>query len=238
MTPEGQRLFEAMKPSRGIGADDPLSKTSTNIHIGRRRSIPPALGNDPINWCDPLGLIRNLVFTGAGARMQVHPPMQGLMLQRFEWTWDNREIWLDGRKLPNAEDYLPRWNGYSVGRWEGDTLVVETTGFDARQWVDHFGYPMSENAKLEERWRRINASTLEINMTLTDPAIYRTPWKSDPNRYLLIEPNKDDPWASSLVEDKCVPSDERAFVEAAVKPAAGVGVTPSQPPGAGGPPSR
>lgn len=226
MTPEGKKRFEANKPSRGIDADKPLARTATNIDIGRRRSIPPGLGNDPIRHCNPLGLIRALVFTGAGARMEVDP-LKDKIVQRFEWTWDNREIWTDGRKIPNVDEYLPRWMGYSVGHWEGDTLVVETTGFDERQWVDHFGYPMSSGAKLEERWRRINYSTLEINMTLTDPATYKTPYKSDPNRYLLIEAKPGgDPWEAALVEDKCVPDDEELFNEKAVKPAAGIGAAP------------
>ena len=226
MTPEGKKRFEANKPSRGIDADNPLARTATNIDIGRRRSIPPALGNDPIGQCNPLGLIRALLFSGGGARMEVGA-MKDKIIQLFEWTWDHREIWTDGRKIPQVDDYLPRWMGYSVGHWDGDTLVVETTGFDERQWVDHFGYPMSSGAKLEERWRRINYSTLEINMTLTDPATYRTPYKSDPNRYLLIEPKPGgDPWEAALVEDKCVPLDEDEFNERAVKPAAGIGVPP------------
>lgn len=224
MTPEGKRRFEANKPSRGIDADNPLAKTATNVDIGRRRSIPPGLNNDDTRHCNPNGLMRNLIFSGAGARMEVDP-MKAKIIQRFEWTWDNREIWLDGRKIPDVDAYLPRWNGYSVGHWEGDTLVVETTGFDERQWIDHFGYPISAGAKLEERWRRINHSTLEINMTLTDPAIYKTPYKSDPNRYVLIEGKPgDDPWDAALVEDKCVPLDEEAFNEKAVNPAAGLGV--------------
>src|ERR1044072_6977156 len=96
MTPEGKKRFEANKPSRGIDADLPLARTATNIDIGRRRSIPPALGNDPIGQCNPLGLIRALVFTGAGARMEVDP-LKDKIVQRFEWTWDNREIWTDGQ---------------------------------------------------------------------------------------------------------------------------------------------
>ena len=68
--------------------------------------------------------------------------------------WDNREIGTDGRALPKVEDYLPRFNGYSAGKWEGDTLVVTTVGLDDRQWVDAFGYPVSEKAVLEERYSR------------------------------------------------------------------------------------
>ena len=81
----------------------------------------------------------------------VHSRANDRIIQKFEWTWDNRDIWMDGRPIPDVGDYLPRHNGYSVGRWEGDTLVVSSTGFDDRQRLDQYGYPISEEAVLEER---------------------------------------------------------------------------------------
>ena len=83
--------------------------------------------------------------------------------------------WTDD-KLPKVEDYLPRFNGYSVGQWEGDTLVVTTNGFDDRQWLDQYGFPVSEKAVLEERWDRPSPNRLRVKMTLTDPVIYTRPW--------------------------------------------------------------
>jgi hypothetical protein len=132
------------------------------------------------------------------------------LIQNFEWTWDHREIWLDGRPIPKVEEYLPRWDGYSVGKWEGDTLVVTTVGLDDRQWVDHFGYPISDKARLEERWRRTAHNVLELNMMLTDPGIYAQAWKSDTDTFRLAT-NTDlaagTGWAG-MVEDRCVPMDE------------------------------
>ena len=70
------------------------------------------------------------------------------IIQRFEWTWENREIWMDGRKLPNVDDYLPRYNGYSVGKWEGDTLVIDSSNYK----------PGSFMAELNSRFRMPIAS--------------------------------------------------------------------------------
>jgi hypothetical protein len=132
------------------------------------------------------------------------------MLQLFEWTWDHREVWSDGRPIAKAEEYLPRFNGYSVGKWQGDTFVVDTNGFDDRQWIDHFGYPISDQARLQERWTRTAYNILELRMTLTDPGTYTQPWESEPVTFQLI--TKDNlaagvGWAS-LAEDRCVPLEE------------------------------
>ena len=134
------------------------------------------------------------------------------IIQRFEWTWDNREIWMDGRKLPNVDDYLPRYNGYSTSKWEGDTLVVTSTGFDDRQWVDQYGYPMSDKAVLEERYQRLSPNRLQVKITLTDPATYTKPWVGDAKIWALIpkEAMSIGGW-SGLLEDRCIPTDESAF---------------------------
>lgn len=218
-TPEGQKRFEANKPSYGIPVDQPEARTRTDVHIGRRRAVPPALGNDPVGRCNPLGLPRLILYSPS--------PFENIQLpnrfiQRFEWTWDHREVWMDGRPLPNVDDYLPRWNGYSVGRWEGDTLVIETVGLDDRQWIDHYGYPVSTQGRLIERWRRVNYSNMEVRMTLIDPLLYTAPYDSDVSRYRLVENEVSPTVWNALVEDKCVPFDNDPFYEEAVKPAAGL----------------
>jgi hypothetical protein len=135
-----------------------------------------------------------------------------LIIQRFEWTWDNREIWIDGRPLPKVDDYLPRYNGYSVGKWEGDTLVVTTVGLDDRQWVDQFGYPISDQAVLVERYTRPSPNRLRVDMTLTDPVTYTKPWHASPKIWALIpkEAMSIGGW-SGILEDRCIPSDEALF---------------------------
>ena len=220
-TRAGQVKFNANSPSYGRLLGSPEAAAS-DAHIGRRRAVPPALGNDPVGDCNPLGLMRLLLYSPSPIEII---QTQDKMLQVFEWSWDLREIWTDGRDLPEnvADEYLPRFNGYSVGNWEGDTFVVETVGFDDRQWVDHFGYPISPDARLEERWIRVAADRIEMTMTLTDPAIYTTPWESDT---VTFTPYPEERltfggW-TALVADRCVPEDEIFFNTTARDPAGGI----------------
>jgi hypothetical protein len=126
------------------------------------------------------------------------------MLQFFEYRHDWREVWMDGRTLPPPNDVDPRWNGYSVGRWQEDTFVVESVGFDARSWLDKFGYPHSEEMRVEERYRRIDADTLELVVTITDPVMYAKPFTSDRKLYRLNRARAKR-WDEQIY---CVPSEE------------------------------
>jgi hypothetical protein len=85
-----------------------------------------------------------------------------------------RQIFLDGRSLP--VDPNPTWVGYSVGRWEGDTLIVESSGFNERTWLDFAGHPHSEALRITERWRRRTVGRLEIEKTYEDRVHYARPW--------------------------------------------------------------
>lgn len=86
-----------------------------------------------------------------------------------------RQIFLDGRALES--DPNPSWMGYSVGRWEGDTLVVESNGFNDRTWLDN-AHPHTEAMRITERYRRPDFGHLEVDVTLHDPALYATPWRA------------------------------------------------------------
>ena len=85
-----------------------------------------------------------------------------------------RQVHLDGRDF--AEDLNPSWLGWSKGRWEGDTLVVETRGLNGKQWLDHAGLPTSDKLTVIEKFRRPDAGNLEIEYTITDPTYYTRPW--------------------------------------------------------------
>ncbi len=212
-TPEGERRFQLNKPSRGIELGSADAQKRTDLDVGMRRAVLPAFGNDPEMRCEPLGLARLIAFSGGGATMEMtHTTSNDRILQRFEWTWDHREIWLDGRQLPKVDDYLPRFNGYSAARWEGDTLVVRTNGFDERQWIDQYGYPISDQAVLEERWERPTPNRLRVKMTLIDPLLYTKPWESSLKVWALVPKDKMAVagW-SGILEDRCVPSDEAHF---------------------------
>jgi hypothetical protein len=85
-----------------------------------------------------------------------------------------RQIFIDGRPFP--DDPTPAWNGYSVGHWDSDTLVVETRGFRDNLWIDTWGSPMSDAAKMTEKIRRPSFGTLEIELTIDDPKVYTKPF--------------------------------------------------------------
>ena len=86
-----------------------------------------------------------------------------------------RDLWTDGRKLPGPEA-KPRWYGYATAHWDGDTLVVESSGYDERSWIDPYGSIHSDQMRIEERYRRLDHDNLEFSMTLTDPKAYTGAW--------------------------------------------------------------
>lgn len=178
-TPEGQAAFDKNIPSYGREKDSADAKAHPEEHIGRRRAQPPALGNDLYGQCDAQGIPRALLYPDP---VEFHQ-LGDRVLQHFEWHYELRTIWTDGRKLPALPVDLPRWWGYAVGRWDGDTFVVESTGYEERTCVDYFGYPHSDEMRLEERYRRTSYDTLELNMTVTDPKYYAKPWKSQTKRF-------------------------------------------------------
>jgi hypothetical protein len=164
------------------------------------------------------------------SRALIYPdPLEFIVLpdrlyQHFEWGYGLRTIWTDGRQ-PLMDPDLPRWWGYSTGRWDGDAFVVTTTGVDERTWVDHFGYPHSVDMVLEERYRRTAYDVLELNMTVTDPKIYTAPWKSETKKFRRIEKGtiKSIEGWSGLLEDLCAPADEvEQFNKRVRDPAGGV----------------
>jgi hypothetical protein len=97
----------------------------------------------------------------------------GLLLVIHE-NAPTRQIFLDGRTLP--KDPNPSWMGYSVGHWEGDTLVVDTAGFNDRTWLDLAGHPHTEALHVTERFRRVDFGRVQLQMTFDDPNAYEKSW--------------------------------------------------------------
>jgi hypothetical protein len=157
--------------------------------------------NDPLSHCAPVGPVR--LHTFPGMRKVAQTP--GLLILMNELGTNYRQIFTDGRPLP--EDPNPSWNGYSIGKWEGDTLVVHTIGFRDGIWLDATGNPMTDSAKITERFRRINFGQLEIEITVDDPKAYTRPWivklkqvirlDTDLLDYECVENEKDVPHLSS-----------------------------------------
>ena len=109
----------------------------------------------------------------------------GLVLIIYEANDGLRQIFTDGRPLPKAEDVEPWWFGYSTGKWDGDTLVVESTGFRDMMWLDEEGTPVTTAARITERFRRLNYGTLEIEITVNDPKTFTKPFTVKLNQRLM-----------------------------------------------------
>ena len=153
--------------------------------------------------CDPKGYPRLHTYN-YGFEFVMLPDR---VIQFFELTHTWRTIWTDGRKLPASPPQL-HWMGWNVGRWEGDTFVIESTGYDDRSWLSDTtpdgGWPHSDEMRVVERWRRVNYGTLEAQITVIDPKTYTKPWVT-PRATISLVPG------AELWEDFCVPSDYNAF---------------------------
>lgn len=97
----------------------------------------------------------------------------GVMVMLFEVGTTFRQIFTDGRE--QLVDPSPAWNGYSVGHWEGDTLVVDTAGFNDLSWLDARGHGHSGQMRVEERFHRRDYGHLEVSVTITDPLVFTEP---------------------------------------------------------------
>lgn len=196
MTPEGLAKMKANHPALGP------------------RAIVPAKANDPLGDANPPGLLRTLVY-GVDRISFVQLPDQ--VLNVFEWTNHWRQIWTDGRKMP--ENIGPFWYGYSVGRWEGDTFVVETAGLDSREWLDGWGNPFSDDLRIEERWHRLDRDNLELTVKFDDPKTYTKSFVSD-KKIFKLQP-KGTP-GGEMLEIIFAPMDENSFNDNIRNPAGGV----------------
>jgi hypothetical protein len=167
MTPEGEEALKKNVPTR---PRSPLQKKVED----------PSQSNDPSLTCNPKGFPQIVVDTAHDHHEVIQQP--GRIIQWWQEERVPREIWMDGRPLPSGDNLAnlgPSWYGMSVGEWEGNTLVVETVGLEPTAWVDIYGYPKSEDARVIERYTRVNATTMEVELTLIDPKYYKAPWKSD-----------------------------------------------------------
>jgi hypothetical protein len=118
--------------------------------------------------CLPLGP-RHITMAGRRSKVIHTPTLITILFEDLAY----RQIHLDGRNLP--ADPNPSFMGYSVGRWEGETLVVETIGFNDRTWLDMGGHPHTERLKVVERFRRFNFGRIDREVTLIDPDLYKDP---------------------------------------------------------------
>ena len=163
--------------------------------------------DNPDAHCLPMGFMQ--FHTHPEPRKIVQTPT--FMAIIYEANSGLRQIFMDGRSLP-PKDAEPWWYGYSVGKWEGDTLVVETSGFLDGIWLDVQGSPLTEQGKVTERFRRPNFGTLEIDITVDDPKAYTKPWTVRVSQRLMPD--------NELIEFICEDRDATHYVGAATTPEA------------------
>ena len=130
--------------------------------------------DDPYAFCLPLGVPR-INFRSEFKIVQT--PLLTLFLYETYVGMMFRQVFTDGRPLPKAIDSEPTWLGYSVGRWDGDTFVVETTGLRDRGWLStREAYAHSDALHVTERFRRRDFGHMELTVTIDDPKAFVKPW--------------------------------------------------------------
>jgi hypothetical protein len=160
--------------------------------------------------CEPSGPPQVLILPNPWEIVQI--PGRVFMFFEEQHIW--RTVWADGRELPKDPD--PSWLGYSVGHWDGDTFVVDTIGFNDKEWVDLYGNPRTEQTHLVEKYRRLNHDTLEQQITIIDPKAYTRPWVSPPKLHKLEPGWEISEWFCTQEENKAY--DQVVRVPAGVAP--------------------
>jgi hypothetical protein len=138
--------------------------------------------DNPDAHCLPIGLMQ--LHTHPEPRKIIQSP--GLIVILYEANAGVRQIFIDGRPLPGTKAE-PWWYGYSIGKWNGDTLVVESSGFRDDVWLDVEGSPLTESGKMTERFRRLNYGNMEIEVTVDDPKAYTKPWTATVHHRVMLD---------------------------------------------------
>src|SRR5215471_8915077 len=136
---------------------------------------------DPHVHCLPSNTPR--IWTLPHRQKIIQTPRVLVVLNEFSASY--RQIYTDGRALP--VDPQPSWNGYSIGRWQGQTLVVETIGLSKNVWLDISGSPISEDARVTERLRRPDFGHLDVEITVDDPKTYTKTWTATVHEFLQVD---------------------------------------------------
>jgi hypothetical protein len=191
-TPLGLKTMEAHKPL-----------------YGQRAVFPSTLSDDPRAECNPLGFPR-ADFYQIRYEQFMQNDREIVLLYEYEKRW--RSIWLD-RELPK-EVPEPRWYGYSVGKWVDDTtLEVHTVGVfgEPKAWLDETGRPISDDAKVEEQFHRVDHDTMEWTVTIDDPKMYSKPWVAMDKFQMKLQSSDLDIWGKYQVEMICSPTEVKEY---------------------------
>jgi hypothetical protein len=156
------------RPPMTPWAEEKFKANKSNIGPS---SVSIAESNDPILKCYPPGVPR--IYLVRAEPFEI-AQIRGRVLMLFEYDHFIRNIYTDGREHP--KDPNLSWMGDAIGEWEGDTLVVDTIGFNDKTWLDNDGHPHTEDLHVVERIRRVTHDTLTIDTSIEDPKAYTKPW--------------------------------------------------------------
>jgi hypothetical protein len=168
-TRDGGFTFEGISNDIGTGLKDGAPYQPWAAELVRQRKANFSKDHPNVK-CLPLSPVH--LQASPGLRRVVQTP--GMLFILYEHLMNFRTIYTDGRPLP--VDPQPAWHGYSTGKWEGDTLVVQTIGLRDDTWLDYVGSTMTSSGKIIERFRRPNYGNLEIEVTIDDPKAYTRPF--------------------------------------------------------------
>ena len=152
----------------------PFQPWAKGLYEYRQQTL---LKDDPMASCLPPGGPRQFQAP-YGLALFEQPDRKRLFVMSGGGNRNWRLINLDGRPMPKVEDETPTYFGFSVGQWEGDTLVIHSIGFNERFWFSNGGLPHTENLQLTERLSRPDFNTLRYEVTVNDPGAYTKPWSS------------------------------------------------------------
>jgi hypothetical protein len=155
----------------------PFQPWAKALHTERQQALGVGA---PTERCLPHGIPDAMLTRTLPFKIVQSPSLTIILYEEFN-NW--RQVFTDGRTLP--VDPQPAWLGYSVGRWEGPTLVVETSGFNDKSWLDAGGTPHSEALRVTERIRRPDFGHLEIAFTFDDPKTFTRTWSATTRFNLL-----------------------------------------------------
>ena len=164
-------------PTFGFTKEEPaMTPWAAEIYKANRTGVirgPWDRGNDeidPTHSCFPYGPTR-MYTTPRPWEIRQLPDVVLLFYEGDHWV---RRVYMDGREHPDG--YPLTWMGHSIGKYDGDTLVVDTVRLNEQTWLDHIGHPHSDALHLVERFRRVDHDTLQIDILFDDPKAYTKPW--------------------------------------------------------------
>lgn len=160
------------------GVEAPFLPWAAELQKKRQSTMSHEL---PMTFCMPHGVPDAMLVNGHPFKIVQTP---NLMIHLYEEFTKYRQIHTDGRPLP--VDPNPTWYGYSVGRWDGATFVVESAGFKEGSWLTNQGHPHTDALRTTERFTRMTFGYMEIVVTVDDPKAYSRPWTSEPIRMFLM----------------------------------------------------